>query len=390
MKFGAMHRLPRRAAIALAALALVLVAARVALERWVTARARGAVAALAGRGGTIADVDVRLRDLSCTLQGLRLEKRGTGGASSSVLEVPVVRVRLAPRPLLRGRLVVTLELEAPRLVVTQARKRGREPPPGAPQEFPEAPRVGRDIARFPALVVERAEVRDGELRYVLAAEPRAPVLRLHGIELTVENLPTRRALATGAPAVLAARATLQRTGAISVFATADPAARRATFAGRAHLRGLRFAELGDLVAGSGVEPDRGVVEMEVRFNAADGKIAGAVRPTVTGGGTRPAEPQVADRIKSALADDALDLFDDAAAAKAGATTIPMVGTVKEPDAQPFPTVIGVLRNAFVQGLTATMRGPPPPEARARAPAPAKRAVAPGRARARADGGRQGR
>jgi hypothetical protein len=358
-----MRRPLRRAAIALAALALALLAARVWLDRWVTARARGAVEALPGMRGRFADAEVRVRDLSYTLRDLRLEKHGA--SARTVLAVPRIRIRFAARPLLAGRLVVELELESPRLEVTQLRARGPEPSPGKPQELRETPRVGRGVARLPPLLVERAEVRDGELRYVLAADERSPTVRLHHIELTVENLATRRARARDAPVVLAGSATLQRSGAVSVFATADPHARRPTFAGRARLDGLRFEELGDLVAGSGVEPDRGVLAMAIRFAADEGRVSGAVRPSVEGGGTRAADPGLVDGIKSALADASLDVFGDPAMERAGVTTIPIVGVVKDPDARPLPVVIGLLRNAFVQGLTSALRGPPPAGVRER-------------------------
>ena len=65
----------------------------------------------------------------------------------------------------------------------------------------------------------------------------------------------------------------------------------------------------------------------------------------------------------ALADAALSLFkDDVPGRHAVATTIPISGTVQDPHAQPIPTVIGVLRNAFVRGLADSLSGLPPPKA----------------------------
>jgi hypothetical protein len=169
-----------------------------------------------------------------------------------------------------------------------------------------------------------------------------------------------------------------------VFATADPRAEKATFAGRGELRGLAFEELADLVAArAGVTPDRGVLHMQVRFRAAEGRIAGSVRPMVEGAGTRHASPDLLARLRSMIADDALDVFGARVSGRdPEATTIPIHGTVEDPGARSFPMVIGVLRSAFVQGLTAALEGPPPPAERERAREQARRGLSDGRARER--------
>jgi hypothetical protein len=370
----------RLAGVLVAAVAAVL-GARLALGAWIAARARRALAAVAGAHGTFARADVRVRDLSCTLRGVRFERRGGPGGAPPVLEIAEARVRLRARPLLRGRVVAQVELERPALNVVQRRKPPPEPAPGAPRQIAEAPRAGSGPERLPALVVERAQVRGGVLRIIDLTHPSAPELRLHGIELSVENLPTRPALAGEGPTVLAGRGTLARSGALTVFATADPRARRATFAGQGRLTGLRLEELRGLVAArSRVAPDEGVLDLVVRFEADAGAVSGAVRPTVQGGGTRAATPGLVAWLESALADRSLDLFEeDSAATAEGATTIPLRGTLAAA-AAPLPAIIGVLRNAFVQGLTAALRGPPSPEVSGQTPGQARRAVAPRRGR----------
>jgi hypothetical protein len=322
--------------------------------------------------------------LSYAVHDLRIERPGRGRAAALSLEVGRARIRLAPRDLLRGHLVARVDLDAPRLEIVQRAEPRPQPRLGEPRRIGEAPKVGRGMERLPALLVERGEVRGGEIVFVDASDRRRPSLRFGGVELTVENLPTRPALAAPGPTVLAARAALQRTGAVSLFATADPRAEKATFAGRGELRGLAFEELAELVAARAqVTPDRGLLHMDVRFRAVGGRIAGSVRPVVEGAGTRPGRAGLAARLRAMIADDALDVFGARVSGKdPEATTIPIHGTVEDPAAQALPMVVGVLRNAFVQGLTAALEGPPPPAARERAREQARRGLSDGRARER--------
>jgi hypothetical protein len=210
-------------------------------------------------------------------------------------------------------------------------------------------------------------VKDGQVLVVDASKPDQAVIRIHGVELTLENFATRPALTRGEPTVLAARGTLQKTGRVSMFATADPLAKQVTFAGQGRLEGLHVAELSDVIgAHADVTAEAGVLDMAVRFRAENGRITGGVRPILKGGSTKPAKPGLKAKLESALADAGLSLFkDDVPGRNAVATTIPISGTLQDPQAQAIPTVIGVLRNAFVRGLSDSLSGLPPPKAKER-------------------------
>lgn len=361
-----MRRRTRRLAVVLAVLALLVVAARLALDPLATWRTRRALEAVEDMRGTFADVDVRVRDLSYSITDLRLEKLGAGGARLPFFRVEHARFGLQWRELLRGNVVARVDLDRPRLNVVQREKPEGETPPDV-QQVEESPKIGRALERLAPFLVNRAQVRDGEILFVDASEPERPRLGVHAIELTLENFASRPALSKGEPTVLAARGVLQRSGKVSVFATADPLAKALTFAGQAKLEGLKLAELQGLVgAKSGIEPDQGVLDLAVRFRAVNGRITGGVRPVLKDAGTRPADPGLGARLKSFLADTALEIFsDDVPGREAVATTIPIVGSVTSPDVQAVPTIIGILRNAFVQGLTSSLQGLPPPKAEER-------------------------
>jgi hypothetical protein len=178
------------------------------------------------------------------------------------------------------------------------------------------------------------------------------------------------------------RGTVQENGRATIFATADPLAKKLTFAGQGRVRGLALAQLGDLIgAKSDVAPDRGVLDMSLRFRAEDGHLSGGVRPILRGAGTRASKPGVVPQLKSFLADASLNIFkDDVPGRQAVATTIPIEGRVDDPNLQLLPTILGVVRNAFVRGLSDSLKGVPPPKASKEQGTleQARRALSPGR------------
>ncbi len=164
--------------------------------------------------------------------------------------------------------------------------------------------------------------------------------------------------------------------------TADPLAKKLTFAGQGRLQGLRLAELGELIGSkSDVAPDRGTLDMSLRFRAEDGRLSGGIRPILKGAGMRASKPGLGPKLKSLIADASLNIFkDDVPGRKAVATTIPIEGRVDDPNLQLLPTILGVVRNAFVRGLSDSLQGLPPPKAKEKEGTveQARRALTPGR------------
>jgi uncharacterized protein involved in outer membrane biogenesis len=393
-----MRRRSRRLLVALAAVTVVLAAARLALDPLATWRTRRALDELPGMRGRFSDVEVKLLDLSYAIHDLRIEKRTGGGASLPFLEAERAKFGLHGKELLRGHVVARIDLDRPKLNLIQAsdeEEAAQAARPGADavevagrsatkpgQEAHETPAVGRTLAELAPFLVDRVQIRRGEILWIDAREPEKPRVWLHDVEATVENFATRPALSRGEPTVLAARGTLQRSGKLSFFATADPLAKKLTFAGQGRLDGLRLAELGELLAAKqDVVPDEGTLDVSIRFRAAEGRLSGGVRPFLKDAGTRAAGPGLGAKLKSFLADASLEIFeDDVPGREAVATTIPIGGRVDDPDLQLVPTILGVVRNAFVRGLADSVSGLPPPKAKEREGVleQARRALSPGR------------
>jgi hypothetical protein len=367
--------------VLLATIAVAVLAVGLALEPLATWRTRKALAGLEGMTSRFTAVRVSLRDLSYEIQGLRIEKRAAQGKALPFFEARRIRLGLLGREILRGHLVGRVDLEAPRLNLVQRSDTegpgesarpdvdagaGKNPRAhAAGQEIQETPALGRKLSELTPFLLDRVQVRRGEILWVDAREPTHPTLGFHDIEATLENFASRPALARGEPTVLAARGIIQRTGKASIFATADPLAKKLTFAGQGRVRGLALAELGDLIgAKSDVAPDQGTIDMALRFRAEGGHLSGGIRPILRGAGTRASKPGLAAKLKSFLADTSLNIFkDDVPGRHAVATTIPIEGRVDDPNLQLVPTIIGVIRNAFVRGVSDSLQGLPPPKAK---------------------------
>jgi hypothetical protein len=383
-----MRRRSRRLLVGLAVLVVVLVAARLALDPLATWRTRRALAGLEGMDARFSDVEVKLLDLSYAIHELRIEKRAAGGRALPFLEIERAKFGVLGKELLSGHVVARIDLDRPKLNLVQATDDGageERRRPGEPgQELGETPQVGRRLADLAPFLLDRVQIRDGEVLWVDAREPEKPRLWFHAIEATLENFATRAALSRGEPTVLAARGVLQESGRASFFATGDPLAKKLTFAGQGRVEGLRLAELGALLAAKQeVTPDQGVLDMSLRFRAVDGELSGGIRPILKDAGTRAAAPGLGPKLKSFLADASLQIFsDDVPGRDAVATTIPIAGRVDDPELQLVPTVLGVVRNAFVRGLADSLAGLPPPKAEEREGVleQARRALSPGRGR----------
>ncbi len=322
------------------ALLVLLAGVRLALEPMLASRLRRALGSIEGMRGTFDHLELSVLHLSYTVHDLRLEKMPPDGHPLPFLNIERGDVGLYWTELVHGHLVGAIAVEAPKYYII--------PSSGPSKPFD----LRKALGKFMPLRLDRVEVRGGEILWVDVHSPDKPRLWLHGLDATLENFATRDALARGEPSILAASATLQRTGKLSVFASADPLAKALTFAGEARLRGLELVELGEFLAAStGFTPTQGVLDVSARFVAKDGHLTGALRPVIKNPSVQQAKPGLGEKIKAALADASLKILSDRVPGRnAVVTTIPLQGDLSSPKLQLWPTFMGILRNAFVTGL----------------------------------------
>jgi hypothetical protein len=92
-------------------------------------------------------------------------------------------------------------------------------------------------------------------------------------------------------------------------------------------------------------------------------ISGGVKPVLKNVKVRPTEDDFGNKLKAWIADKSLRLFSDRVPDRnAVVTVVPIKGRLDDPDVQLWPTVLGVIRNAFVEGISSGFTHLPPPTA----------------------------
>ena len=228
-----------------------------------------------------------------------------------------------------------------------------------------------ELRKITPLEVDHIDILEGELTFVDTSRAERPELWLHDLELSVENLVTRLHLADGRPALLTASGTLARSGKMSIFITAEPFEKGLTFSGRAAIVGLQTAELYRFIEpATDMQAPQGTIDIFVEFDCRNGALTGGVKPVLKNVEVRPASKNPFTAIKAWATDLAIKIFSDRVEQRdAVATVVPIKGDLTGPDVQLWPTIMGVLRNAFVEGLTSGYAHLPPPTSEAPPPSP---------------------
>jgi hypothetical protein len=355
--------------LVLGALAALLVIARLALNPFVTSHTRQVLASVHGYRGSFEDVSINLHKLSYTIDGLKLVQVPTppgGDEKRPFFYAQRIEIGLHWRNLIHKHEVVgTVELDGPKLNLIAGKSKA-----GSQTKLVD-PALGDKIKRLSPFDVERVELKRAEVAFSDDTARGSPSIWLHDVDATLENVATRVGLSHGEPTTLAASGTLQKTGQVSVFVTADPLSKKLGFSGRAAIEGLALRDVGNfLVQKADLTPTRGSIDLFAEFDAHDGVIAGGVKPVLKNVEVKPAKKGLMPAVKAWVADAALRIFSDRVPGRnAAATVVPLQGTVNGPQAQVWPTVWGVLRNAFVAGLESGF-------ARLPAGEPAKKGVLP--------------
>ncbi|HVR73942.1 MAG TPA: DUF748 domain-containing protein [Planctomycetota bacterium] len=368
---------------------ILCIAVRIALNPLATKFARESLDRLEGYRGSVEKVAVSIIPLAVTVHGLTFDKLEEGGAEQSsraagkaagpFVSVPEARLAVRFLPMLKGQLVAWLSVKEPRVTIHIERplKETEDGKPEVPPPQPEIPDLSSELGKVIPFHVERIDLQGGEIRSIFpAAEGSAgaplpdstesgPDIVIRALELTVENLKSRSYIGEERPTTIAAHATVELTGKFTLFVTADLLAPDLTFAGQSALTELSLLEIEDVLAAlADVKPKSGEVSLTTRFEVRERTIEGGVKPVLKNVELESSSPNIFVRLGTALADATIDLFSDRVPGReAMATVLPLRGKLTQPEVQLLPTLLGVVRNAFVLGLREGLANLPPPEAK---------------------------
>lgn len=234
----------------------------------------------------------------------------------------------------------------------------------SPQEPSAVVDLAEMLHKITPLDVDHIDILDGQVAFIDTSRGERPEIWLHDLQLSIENLATRVRLTEGRPILLTVSGTLARSGSVSIFITADPFEKGLTFSGRAAVVGLQTSELYKFIEpATKLQAPEGTVDLFLEFDCRNGELTGGVKPALKNVKIRPNNKNPFTVLKAWATDVAIRLFSDRVRERnAVATVIPIKGQLTGPDIQLWPAIFGVMRNAFVEGLTSGYAYLPPPTA----------------------------
>lgn len=307
---------------------------------------------LHGVKGGFAKVHVTLFNPGYDIWGLKIVEKPVDKHKEPIFYAKRIEMRWSWGDIIRGHLVRRVKVWNARVMVPM-----RPGENGKPAQPPLD--IARALESVPSAGLDRLAVVDSQLIFVDEHHEGERVW-LHDLQGTLENLKTRKKLMRGLPLLVTLRSKVQNTGDLTLFLTMDPFDKGYTFAGSAELRHLALADLHQFTTIAGLKIPDGSIDMFLSVTCKRGVLTGGVKPILKNVKVEAADKGLGDKIKAALADVAVKILSDRVPGRnAVATIIPIHGTIKHVNVQLVPTILAVLRNAFVEGLSSSLSNVPP-------------------------------
>jgi hypothetical protein len=306
---------------------------------------------LQGASGTFKSLSVTLIHPGYDLYGLKVVEMPASANREPIVYADKIEMRWSWREIIRGHLVRRVKIWNARVSVPM-----RPGENGKPAQPPLE--IARVLESVPSAGLERLEMVDSQV--VLRDEHhQGQRLWLHNLQLTLENMTSRKKLMRGLPLLVTVRSQIQNTGNLTAFVTMDPFDKGLTFAGSVELRNLALADLHQFITIAGLKLPEGTIDVFASVTCKRGNLTGGVKPILKNVKVEAADDKLGNKIKAALADVAVKIFSDRVPGRNAVGTI-IPRDLKKPEMQLVPALLAVLRNAFVEGLSASLTNVPPP------------------------------
>jgi hypothetical protein len=331
----------------LAALAVLLVAARVAAPSWLQRYATRVLDRTEGYSGRIGDVDLALLRGAYTIEDVEIERSG-GEVPVPFLRIPALDLSVEWRALLSGALVAEVWLEEPQLNFVAGPARA-ETQTGAEADW-------RDTVRaLLPIRVNRITVRNGEIHFRNFVSQPPVDIYLRDVQLVARNLTNSLDLADDLVARAHATAGIKGGGRLEARVSLDPYADLPTFDFEGKVEGLALVPFNDFLrAYAGADVQRGSARVYAELKASDGRFSGYVKPFFEGVDVLELEEEREEQglfasLWEALVGSTAEVLEDQSEDRV-ATRIPINGSVDSPEIGFWQTLGNVLRNAFLEAL----------------------------------------
>jgi len=332
----------------LLALAILLVAGRLALPYFVLDYINERLVALDGYDGHVEDIDIALWRGAYRIDGITIVREN--GGETPFFTADHLDLSLEWRSLLEGAVVGTAAFASPTVNLVQA-------------ESGEQTQLGKGVDWFARLEeffpfrFNTIEAQDGSVTF------RAPGIATQDA-LTAENVTAEiRNLTNVADSGVEAFASFDADGEVlgraplRIAGRVDPSAGQPTFDVNMTLEKVDLVALDPwLRTYAKVDAESGSFELYSEVAANDGAFKGYVKPLmqdVNIYSSEEEEPNPLRRLWEGLVEVVAELFENQPEDQV-ASLIPISGRLDDPDVGVFEAIIGVLRNAFVGAFSRSL------------------------------------
>jgi hypothetical protein len=306
---------------------------------------------LDGYSGSIEDVDLNLWRGAYEVEGVRIVKTG-GRVPTPFFSAAELDISIEWGALLDGALVTEIDLHRPQLNFVQA------PSPKQKQLEPSSnwTEVVKDLAPFQ---INRFSIVNGEVHYRdFRSEPQVDIY-VQSLNATARNLSNSEDLSGSLVATFEGRALAMGSGRVRFDGKVDPYAKQPTFAFNLRLDGLDLRQLNAYLRAYGnVDVERGTFALDAELAASKGRFNGYIKPFIKELQVlrwNEEEESLPNKLWQGLVEAVGELLEDQKRDRI-ATKIPFSGSIKDPKADVWSTIGGLLRNAFIEALRRGLEG----------------------------------
>ncbi|CAN5215233.1 hypothetical protein BH24PSE2_BH24PSE2_02660 [soil metagenome] len=300
--------------------------------------------------GRIEDVDLAIWRGAYSIENIRIDKK-TGGIPEPFFSAPRVDISIDWAALFRGALVAEAHAASPRVVFVDAETKERS------QKGPE-PVWAEKLQSLAPFRFDRITVNDGRLEFRnFEADPEVE-LYVDTIRIVATNLTNIRNGGGDAFANVEARGSALGVTPVRVDGRLDPIADPPELELNAELEKLPLTEMNSFLdAYLNVDAEAGTFSLYTEIATADGRFKGYVKPLLEDANimTLSEEGGFFRKAWEGLVDLVAEVFENQSAGQFG-TEIPLSGELDAVDIELLPAIFNVLRNAFVQALSASITG----------------------------------
>ena len=307
-----------------------------------------------GASGTFKALSVTILNPGYNVYGLKIVEMPVTAHKEPLFYADRVEMRWSWREILHGHLVRRVKIWKARVQVPM--RQGDESKPSQPPL-----EIAKTLESVPSAGLERLELVDSQVILVDETHDNQR-LWAHDLQLTLENMASRKKLMKGLPLLVTVRTKVQNSGQLTAFLTMDPFDKGLTFAGSVELKHLELSDLHQFTTIAGLTLPKGSIDVFASLTCKQNELTGGIKPILKNVKVESADNKLGDKLKALLADVAVKIFSDRVPGRnAVSMIIPIHGDLKKPQVQLVPTILAVIRNAFVEGLSASLTNVPPPQ-----------------------------